>query len=123
MALETGTGWLVGLAAAAGAIILEFTKLAIRHFFPKKTEEKSATKIGVETYILNEKEQREKDKFCEDRLEKLEKKFSIVEDINEQLKAKYKEITQMFEASEKEKNELKIELTYARIDLAAYKPN
>lgn len=110
---------LIALAGVAGGILAK----AWDYYRPKKKEIVDTSKVTIETRILTDVEQRAKDQFCQDRLEKLERKFSVVDSLNEKLKEKIRELTEMFEQSEKEKNELKIELTYARIDLAAYKPN
>jgi hypothetical protein len=97
---------------SSGATIL-IVKL-FDYFFPKRKER-------VETMSLSDSEQRAKDEWCNKRLETMEKRYNELEEKMLAQEEKAKELIQENHQLHKEVKAGKAEITYLRIQLAAWK--
>lgn len=117
MAIDKDTSIMVTLAMSAGALILK----GYQTISGKKKEVAQTGKISIETRVLNETEQRDKDKFCEEQLTNLENRYRELQSENSELRRLLKEITGKLDEAEKKTNEALNDITFLRIELAAYK--
>lgn len=109
---------LIALAGATGGILVK----AWDYYRPKKKEVQETGKISIESMVLSDTEQRAKDKFCEDQLTALEKRYKDLQREMDTLRDILKTVMTNLNETEKKYHEALNDITYLRIELAAYKP-
>lgn len=111
------TVW-IALSGAAGGILVK----AWEYYRPKKKEVQETGKISIEAMVLSDTEQRAKDKFCEDQLNGLEKKYKILQSEMDALRDILKDVMAKLDETERKYHQALNDITYLKIELAAYKP-
>ncbi|HEY5391069.1 MAG TPA: hypothetical protein VIJ57_03055 [Hanamia sp.] len=130
MALDNNNDWTMFTAIAAlfttiGTII---GKVFLGLSDAKKQKVESA-KIKIDGSVLSDSEQREKNRFTEEQLTNLEKRFKdqqsenrILQQENVALIIRIKELSIKLEDAEKKTNKALSDITFLRIQLEAYRP-
>lgn len=101
---------------------------AIVFLFKKKKDEKETEKISIETRVLSSGEERERSRFCEEQLSRLEDKYEEQqvryeeqEEENAKLREKLKLMTIQLDELQRKTNETLNDITFLKTELAAYK--
>lgn len=101
-------------SATAGSVL---TKL-----FSSRKEVAETSKMSIEARILTEDEKRTQAKFCEEQLTGLEAQYRELQKDFTDLRKDYKNLGEKFDDIERKHKDALTELTYKKIELAAYKP-
>lgn len=108
---------LVSIISVTGTIVA----VGLAYLIAPKKSPQETTKMVVETTGLTETQQLQKDKFCQEQLESLERKFKELTGEFDGYRAVLKEVSLKLDETEIKYHEALITITFLNIELAAYK--
>ena len=105
---------------AAGALVLG-TGGVLAYFRAPKRPREETKKMIAETTVLTDTQQIEKDRFCQEQLEILEKKFRDLQIEFDGYRKSLKELSAKLDETEIKYHKALNTITFLNIELAAYK--